>query len=44
MSPAATIAWDKFHNIIDGKQRSADKLGNGVNPATKEKLWDVSFS
>ena len=43
MSPSKvpTIVFDKFYNIIDGKQRSADSFRNGVNPATKEKLWDV---
>jgi len=43
MSPGkvSTLAFDKFYNIVDGKQRSADNFTNGVNPATKQKLWDV---
>jgi hypothetical protein len=44
MSPSKvpSIVFDKFYNIVDGKQRGADSYRNGVNPATKEKLWDVS--
>jgi hypothetical protein len=44
MSPSAvpTIAFDKFYNIVDGQQRGAESFHHGVNPATKEKLWDVS--
>jgi hypothetical protein len=37
----ANIEFDKFYNVIDGKQRGADKFRNGVNPATKENLWEV---
>jgi hypothetical protein len=46
MSPSKVPAIDftKFYNIVDGKQRSADSFHNGVNPATKEKLWDVSLA
>jgi hypothetical protein len=45
MSPSATpqIAFDKFYNIINGKQASAKQVTHGVNPATKEKLWDASI-
>ena len=43
MSPSkvSTITFDKFYNIIDGQQRSSSRIHNGVNPSTKEKLWDV---
>ncbi|KAF2668514.1 aldehyde dehydrogenase [Microthyrium microscopicum] len=43
MSPGrvSNITFDEFYNIIDGKQKGASKNYNGVNPATKEKLWDV---
>ena len=46
MSPSkvSTITFDKFYNIIDGKQRSSSKVHNGVNPSTKEKLWDVPIA
>ena len=38
---SSSIAFDKFYNIVDGQQRSADAYRHGVNPATKAKLWDV---
>jgi hypothetical protein len=38
---SSSITFDKFFNIVDGKQRGGDAHRNGVNPATKEKLWDV---
>jgi len=43
MSPSKVPAIDftKFYNIVDGKQRSANSFHHGVNPATKEELWDV---
>lgn len=43
MSPSkvSTISFDKFYNIVDGKQRSSDSNQNGVNPVNGEKLWDV---
>ena len=43
MSPSkvSAISWDQFYNIIDGQQRSSSRIHNGVNPSTKEKLWDV---
>lgn len=45
MSPSrvANIEFDKFYNIIDGKQRGAASTRNGINPATKENLWEVSI-
>jgi hypothetical protein len=46
MSPSKVpdIVFDKFYNVVDGKQRSAETFRNGVNPATKAKLWDVCYS
>jgi len=43
MAPARvpTLVFDKFYNIVDGQQRGASSFRNGVNPATKENLWDV---
>ena len=37
----ASIEWDKFYNIVDGKQRGGDQVHNAVNPRTKEQLWDI---
>ncbi|PSK53809.1 Aldehyde dehydrogenase [Elsinoe australis] len=46
MSPGkvSNIEWDKFYNIVDGKNRSADKFHNGVNPINREKNWDVPIA
>lgn len=43
MSPSkvSTIAWDTFHNIVDGKPRDGKAKHHGVNPATGEQLWPV---
>ncbi|KAF1971557.1 aldehyde dehydrogenase [Bimuria novae-zelandiae CBS 107.79] len=41
MSPSSTIQWDKFHNIIDGKQRGSDNIHHGVDPTTGQNLWAV---
>lgn len=41
---AERLSFDKFHNIIDGKPRSADKFHQGVDPSTGEKLWDVPIA
>lgn len=43
MSPSkvSTIAWDEFHNIVDGKSRGGKEKHYGVNPATTEQLWPV---
>lgn len=43
MSPSkiSQIRFDEFHNIVDGKQRGASDVHNGINPVTQEKLWDV---
>ena len=44
MSPSATapqISWTQFTNIIDGKPRSSDKTYHGINPCTRESLWET---
>lgn len=46
MSPSKTLSIDfeKFYNIIDGKQRGSDKIHHGINPATGQELWDVPIA
>lgn len=46
MSPGkvSTLEFDKFYNIVDGKQRGSDQIHHGINPATGEKLWDVPIA
>ncbi|KAF1835728.1 aldehyde dehydrogenase [Decorospora gaudefroyi] len=46
MSPGkiSTLDFDKFYNIIDGKQRGSDQIHHGVNPTSGEKLWDVPIA
>lgn len=43
MSPSkvSTIEFEKFYNIIDGKQRGSDNIHHGVNPTSGQELWDV---
>ncbi|KAF2160191.1 hypothetical protein M409DRAFT_70558 [Zasmidium cellare ATCC 36951] len=41
---ASSITFDKFCNIIDGKQRSGDQIHNAINPRTQEKLWDIPIA
>lgn len=43
MSPSkvSEIVFDKFYNIVDGKQRSADNFYSGVDPTTQQNNWDV---
>ncbi|CBX97651.1 hypothetical protein IAQ61_001136 [Plenodomus lingam] len=43
MSPAkvANLDFEKFYNIIDGKQRGSDQTHHGVNPSTGKELWGV---
>lgn len=45
MSPSkvSTIVFDKFYNIVDGKQRTASTFHNGVDPTTAQNNWDVSY-
>lgn len=40
-SKVTTVVFDTFVNIINGEPRNSKNKYNGVNPATKEKLWDV---
>ncbi|KAJ4292682.1 hypothetical protein N0V90_009345 [Kalmusia sp. IMI 367209] len=43
MSPSKVlnVDFDKFYNIVDGKQRGSDNIHHGINPTTGQKLWDV---
>lgn len=43
MSPSkvSTIEFDKFYNIVDGKQRGSDNVHHGINPATGQDNWPV---
>lgn len=43
MSPSksTTIDFNTFSNIINGELRNSKNTYNGVDPTTKEKLWDV---
>lgn len=46
MSPGkvSTLDFEKFYNIVDGKQRSSDKVHHGVNPTTGQELWPVPIA
>ncbi|EAT81107.2 hypothetical protein SNOG_11399 [Parastagonospora nodorum SN15] len=46
MSPGkvSTLDFEKFYNIVDGKQRGSDKIHRGINPATGQELWDVPIA
>lgn len=46
MSPSkvSTIVWDKYYNIVDGKQRGSSEIHNSVNPSTGGKLWDCPIA
>jgi acyl-CoA reductase-like NAD-dependent aldehyde dehydrogenase len=46
MSPSkvSTIEFEKFYNIIDGKQRGSDNIHHGVNPTSGQELWDVPIA
>ncbi|KAL6706440.1 hypothetical protein ACN47E_005546 [Coniothyrium glycines] len=43
MSPGkvSTLDFDKFYNIIDGKQRGSDQAHHGINPTSGQELWEV---
>ncbi|KAK1084927.1 hypothetical protein LTR33_002388 [Friedmanniomyces endolithicus] len=43
MSPSkvSSIAWDSFHNTVDGQPRNSKSKHRGINPATGEELWEV---
>ena len=46
MSPGkvSTLDFEKFYNIVDGKQRGSDKIHRGINPSTGQELWDVPIA
>lgn len=46
MSPSkvSSIEFEKFYNIIDGKQRGSDNIHHGVNPTSGQELWDVPIA
>ena len=46
MSPGkvSTLDFEKFYNIIDGKQRGSDKIHHGINPTSGQELWDVPIA
>lgn len=46
MSPSKVnnIDFQSFSNIVDGQPRGGKAKYNGINPATKEKLWDVPIA
>jgi hypothetical protein len=46
MSPSkvSIIEFEKFYNIIDGKQRGSKEIHHGVNPATGQELWDIPIA
>ncbi|KAI9843393.1 MAG: hypothetical protein M1837_006419 [Sclerophora amabilis] len=43
MSPSkvTTIDFNSFHNIVDGKPRSSKTYYHGIDPSTKQNLWEV---
>lgn len=38
---AKSIAWDSFHNIINGKLRDTESKHYGLDPTTGRQLWPV---
>jgi acyl-CoA reductase-like NAD-dependent aldehyde dehydrogenase len=46
MSPGkvSTIDFEKFYNIVDGKQRGSDSVHHGINPTSGQELWDVPIA
>jgi acyl-CoA reductase-like NAD-dependent aldehyde dehydrogenase len=40
-SKIITVAFDSFSNIVNGEPRNSKNKYNGIDPTTKEKLWDV---
>ncbi|KAF2157156.1 betaine aldehyde dehydrogenase 1 [Myriangium duriaei CBS 260.36] len=43
-SKVVDISYDTFHNIVDGKPRSADSFHQSINPVTGQKNWDVPIA
>jgi acyl-CoA reductase-like NAD-dependent aldehyde dehydrogenase len=46
MSPGkiSTLDFEKFYNIVDGKQRGSEQVHHGINPATGQELWDCPIA
>src|SRR4051812_41368732 len=46
MSPGkiTSLDFEKFYNIVDGKQRTSQQIHHGVNPSTGQELWDVPIA
>ena len=38
------VSFSDFHNVIAGKLRGSNRKHQGVNPSTKDPLWDVSVA
>lgn len=46
MSPSkiSSVEFDKFYNIVDGKQQGSSEIHHGIDPSTGQKLWDVPIA
>lgn len=44
LGKVSTLDFEKFYNIVDGKQRSSSKIHHGVNPSTGQELWDCPIA
>ena len=40
-SSAQTINFESFVNVVDGNPRFSERTHNGIDPTTKQSLWDV---
>ena len=40
-SKLTTVDFGTFFNVVDGQNRSSKTKYNGIDPTTKESLWDV---
>ncbi len=43
-SKLTTVDFDTFTNIVNGEPRNSKTKYNGIDPCTKEKLWDVPIA
>lgn len=43
-SKPPVVDFTTFNNIVNGEPRSSKNMYNGVDPSTKEKLWDVPIA
>ena len=43
MSPGkvTTVSFSTFHNTVNAEPRTSKNTYNGIDPTTKQKLWDV---